>query len=88
MGKKIKYKLPPLNCRLCKHILDDDDFIKEYKTPYVCGYNDEINPNFIGESCDSFKLGKWALIDYLKKELDGIKQQLIEIFKKLPGKKK
>jgi len=76
--KKIEYKLPPLCCRICKFVLNDDDFIEEYKSPYVCGYDDDINPKFIGNGCEELIIGKWALVDFLKQELAEIKEQLKE----------
>jgi len=73
----IKFKLPPLCCRICKFILNDDDFIEEYKSPYVCSYDDEINPKFIGEGCEELIIGKWSLVEYLKQEFEEIKKQLL-----------
>ena len=84
---KVRYKLPPMCCRICKHCLEDDDFIKEYKSPYVCGYDNEINPKFIGDGCEELVIGEWHLVEFLKQELAGIKEQLIAIINTLPGGK-
>ena len=85
--KKKKFKQPPLGCRICKHFLNDDDFIEKYNTPYVCGYDDKINPKFAGFNCEEGEIGIWALVDYLKAEFNGIKNQINELINATPSKK-
>lgn len=53
----------PLKCRICKYHLEDEDFIEEFGTKDMCGYDDELNP--LSDGCDEWKIGKWALLDYL-----------------------
>jgi len=55
----------PIQCRICKHFLQDKDFIEEYKTSFVCTYDNDINPKLL-EFCEEFNIGKWNLIDFLK----------------------
>ena len=78
---KVRYKLPPLHCRLCKHLLNDDFFIEEYKNCYVCDANDEISKEFL-KHCHDFKISKWALVEFLNSELADIKKQIMNIMNK------
>ena len=59
----------PINCQICECFLEDDNFIKEHGSKFVCGSNDEINPIFIGDNCEceDFKIGKWHLVEFLKR---------------------
>ncbi len=60
----------PLNCKLCKKFLQDEDLIGETGKPYACDIDGELTSTLIGFGCEYFKLGKWALVEYLggKKE--------------------
>lgn len=62
-----EYEKIPINCQICEHFLEDDYFIEEFNTKFVCDANDEINPVFLGEECEEFKIGKWYLVDFLKR---------------------
>lgn len=56
----------PMPCRICKYILEDEDFIEEFNTKYVCSFDEDINPKLLGFGCEEFKIGKWALAEFLK----------------------
>lgn len=69
---KFKYKEDydkiPLNCKLCKKFLEDDYFLEENKIPYACGLDGKAK---FSEYCDDgFKLGKWNLVEFLKKLME------------------
>ena len=68
LNKKDKeYEKIPVACQICEFFLEDDDeFIKEFKTKFVCCFDDEINPKF-SEYCEEFKIGKWNLVEFLKR---------------------
>ena len=68
LNKKDKeYGKIPVNCQICEFFLEDDDeFIKEFKTKFVCGFDDEITPKF-SEYCDVFEIGKWHLVEFLRR---------------------
>ena len=63
-----EYEKIPVACQICEFFLEDDEFIKEYKTKFVCTFDDEIDPKF-SESCEVFEIGKWHLVDFLTKNL-------------------
>lgn len=60
-----EYEKIPVNCQICEYFLEDDYFIEEFKTKFVCSANDEINATFLGYDCDDFKIGKWNLVGFL-----------------------
>jgi len=64
-----EYKEIPISCQICEFFLKDDDFIEEFKTKFVCSFDDEINPKLLGFGCEEFKIGKWVLVDFLKRNL-------------------
>lgn len=78
--KRTIIKQPPFACRLCKYLLNDDYFKKEYKTSYVCEFDGVIEPKLIGFGCEEMKLGKWQIVEYLKKLEEGMHSQLVELF--------
>ncbi len=82
--KKRETNKLPLNCELCKYHLEDDDFIEEHGTKHVCGFDDDINPGLIGFGCDEFKLSKWALVEYLQK-LEETLRDFFTVFDKKHG---
>jgi len=67
LNKKDKeYGKIPIACQICKSFLEDDEFIKKFKTKSICCFDDEINPKF-SEYCEEFKIGKWNLVEFLKR---------------------
>ena len=66
MFKNMSLEKVPVNCRICKFLLNDSDFIEKYKTQYVCSSNDGIDPKLLGIECEAFKLGKWSLVEFLE----------------------
>ena len=64
-----EYKEIPVNCQICEHFLEDDYFIEEFGTKFVCTSNDEIDPVFLGYDCEDFKIEKWLLVEFLKRML-------------------
>lgn len=69
-----EYEKIPINCQICKHFLEDDYFIEEFGTKFVCTFNEEINPVFSGYDCGDFKIGKWELVGFLER-LSGEKSE-------------
>lgn len=65
-----EYEKIPISCQICEHFLIDDEFIKEFKSKFVCCFDDEINPK-LSEFCDAFEIGKWNLVEFLKRILGG-----------------
>ncbi len=61
-----EYEKIPITCQICEFFLEDDDFIKKFKTKFVCSFDGEINPKF-SEFCDEFEIGKWDLVEFLKR---------------------
>lgn len=72
------YKLPPLHCRLCKFLLNDDKFKKEYRNSYVCVLESKPTTKYV-DACDDFMISKWQLVEFLDKELSSIKKLLTDI---------
>ena len=70
--------------RVKEHKIKNPLSIEEYKNCYVCSANDEIKAKFL-EHCHDFKVSKWALVEFLKGELNGITTQLKEILNKCIG---
>lgn len=64
-----EYEKIPISCQICEFFLEDDDFIEEFKTKFVCSFDDEINPEFSRINCGEFKIGKWVLVEFLKRNL-------------------
>ena len=64
-----EYKEIPVNCQICKFFLEDDYFIEEFGTKFVCTSNDEIDPVFSGHNCGDFKIGEWELVGFLERTL-------------------
>ena len=52
-----EYGKIPIACQICDFFLEDDEFIKKFKTKFICCFDDEINPKF-SEFCDAFEIGK------------------------------
>lgn len=59
-----EYEKIPIKCQICEFFLEDDEFVKEYKTKFVCSFDGDINPKF-PEFCDVFEIGKWELVGFL-----------------------
>ena len=68
-----EYEKIPIACQICKYFLEDDYFIEEFKTKFVCNFDDEISPKLLGKGCEEFEIGKWHLVEFLKREL-GVKE--------------
>lgn len=62
-----EYEKIPVNCQICEFFLEDDYFIEEFKTKFVCSANDEIDALFLEYECEYFEIGKWQLVDFLKR---------------------
>lgn len=63
-----EYEKIPIACQICDFFLEDDEFVKEFKTRFVCSFDNEIEPTF-SDSCEEFKIGKWNLVDFLTRNL-------------------
>lgn len=59
-----EYEKIPINCQICEFFLEDDLFIEEFQTMFVCSFDNEINPEF-SEICEEFKFEKWHLVEFL-----------------------
>jgi len=64
-----EYEKIPISCQICEYFLEDDEFIKEFKTKFVCCFDDEIDPEF-SDFCDGFNIGNWQLVEFLKRNLN------------------
>ena len=62
-----EYEKIPVNCQICEFFLEDDYFIEEFKTKFVCSSNNEVNATFLGYECEDFKIGKWDLVGFLER---------------------
>ena len=69
-----EYEKIPVNCQICEFFLEDDFFIEEFQTKFVCSSNDEINPVFIDFACEEFGIGKLQLVEFLER-LSGEKSE-------------
>jgi len=49
----------PIECRICKYFIDDE----EHEPRFFCTFEGEAE---LIENCEEFKLGKWALVEFLK----------------------
>ena len=59
-----EYEKIPITCQICEHFLEDDFFIEEFGTKFVCSFDDEIDPKF-SDSCEEFEIGKFHLVEFL-----------------------
>lgn len=65
-----EYGKIPVACQICEFFLEDDYFIEEFNTKFVCSFDKEkINPAF-SDSCEVFEIGKWHLVEFLKRILE------------------
>ena len=62
-----RYEKIPVNYQICEFFLEDDYFIEEFQTEFVCSSNDEIDPVFLEHECEYFKIEKWHLVEFLKR---------------------
>ena len=76
-----EYEKIPIQCQICDFFLEDDEFIKKYKTKFVCTYDNGIDPVF-SNSCEEFVIGKWHLVEFLKR-LSSEKSEWIGYYKKM-----
>ena len=63
-----EYEKIPINCQICEFFLEDEEFIKKYKTKFVCCFDDEIDPTFT-DICEEFIFEKWHLVEFLTRNL-------------------
>lgn len=63
-----EYEKIPIACQICEFFLEDDYFIKEFNTKFVCNFDNEIDPKF-SDSCEVFEIGKWNLVEFLTRKL-------------------
>ncbi len=61
-----EYKDIPIHCRICKYFLQDDNFIDDYYTKYVCNFDEEISNELLGFECKEFKIGKHQLVEFME----------------------
>lgn len=61
-----RYNDISIQCRICEHFLQDEVFVKEFNTKFVCDFDDDIDADLMGVSCEEFKVGKWHLVEFLK----------------------
>ena len=64
IGKDEEKDRIPIECRICKYFIDD----KEHDPRFFCTFEGESK---LIEHCEEFKIGKWALAEFLKEKLFG-----------------
>jgi len=65
-----EYEKIPIACQICEFFLEDDYFIKEFNTKFVCSFDKEKTDPEFSDSCEVFEIGKWHLVEFLKRILE------------------